>query len=205
MLSTSKNLFRSTRPFSTRGSPFPLSLAASDKTTVRSGAAVARSARLPANFRRRPKRRKKEARGSRSVATAPVRFRKPTNRREKFPAPILFIFHFFSFFASRGARKPPLFRVKAENFGKTFFRPFKIEKLRKIYRLVDQRAVAVVLSFDVDRRTFSTFDAVFWGDFAPVVGSFSEVVRVPSFRRADKKRRVSANETRRRQAVEALR
>ena len=70
----------------------------------------------------------------RSVATALGRLETPTNRRENFSASILFIFHFFSFFASRGRRKPPLFRSKDENFKKTFFPPFKIDKLQKIYR-----------------------------------------------------------------------
>ncbi len=62
------------------------------------------------------------------------RLETPTNRREKIPASILFIFHFFSFFASRETRKPALFRSKGQNFKKTFFSSFKIEKLRKIYR-----------------------------------------------------------------------
>lgn len=124
MLSTSKNSFRSTRRV------FP---------AVRSSRAVFLRPLTRTFSRRSPRSRSSSSALRPQARRVPSRRRSsrletPTNRREKFPASILFIFHFFSFFASRETRKRALFRSKDENFKKTFFYRFKIGKLRKIYR-----------------------------------------------------------------------
>ena len=124
MLSTSKNSFRSTRRV------FP---------AVRSSRAVFLRPLTRTFSRRSPRSRSSSSALRPQARRVPSRRRSsrletPTNRREKFPASILFIFHFFSFFASRETRKRALFRSKDENFKKTFFYRFKIGKLRRIYR-----------------------------------------------------------------------
>ena len=117
-----------------------------------------------------------------------------TKRQEKFPASILFIFHFFSFFASRETRKPALFRSKDENFKKTFFRRLKIGKLQKIYRRrrrrVNASEVAVERFCDVRRRFPLSIERRELS-----VRAFEPPRRLAT----TKKRRVPVNETRRRE------
>jgi hypothetical protein len=176
--------------FSNRYDRFALDV---EKLSVRRDVFLRRSARRPF-FLERPRNRTFRSDLAQSrPAPNPKRaaFRRDdiqANRREKFPASILFIFHFFSFSARLETPKPALFRFKSENFKKTFFSRFKIEKLRRIYRrrrrFVD-RATRRPSTFGLGRRS--------------VLGVYSRFFIVETT--DDKKRRVPTNETRRRRPL----